>query len=119
MQISVFFALVFYLRLDDLGNKAIIFSHKLPNPYFRGPFCYSFYNKLAILHSLFIRLFEKGPACVQLLDIFVNEVFQYCLLLSMYSVKREKQGVASNQEATLRPAEPQAISCVLAVRQDG
>lgn len=37
-----------------------------------------------------------------------------------YNVKKIKKGVvASNQECILRPAEPQAISCVLAVRQDG
>lgn len=40
----------------------------------------------------------------------------------MYSVKSrfEKKGVAaSNQEDVLRPAQPQAISCVPAVRQNG
>lgn len=87
-----------------------------------GSFCHTFYNSHSLMDCA-SGSFIKPPVCFQINSWHLCKlVFRcYWVLLAMdYNVKKRKKGVvASNQECILRPAEPQAISCVLAVRQDG
>lgn len=87
-----------------------------------GSFCHTFYNSHSLMDCA-SGSFIKPPVCFQINSWHLCKlVFRCCwVLLAMdYNVKKRKKGVvASNQECILRPAEPQAISCVLVVRQDG
>ena len=66
-------------------------------------------------------LFGFASSFLTSLQICFSTLLGLSVMDMVCSVKRKKKKgvVASNQEDILRPAEPQAISCVLAVRQYG